>query len=119
MRFPQEQTTKGFNQFRGIVPHNKIMVVVPKRESPTDEIDLTDSLVYAGSHNLSMSAWGKWKKGTKKVKEFQKENPSQSQELSSSEIEMSSYETTHESLNAVNTELGIVFPPGRMNARAK
>ena len=42
------------------------MVVIPVKKSSFDEIDLTDSLIYAGSHNLSMSAWGKWKADSKK-----------------------------------------------------
>lgn len=133
MKFPEANTDRGFQHFAGMVPHNKIMVVIPKRERQEDEIDLTDSLIYAGSHNLSMSAWGKWKKGPNDAKKNSslatmfgfgggKDKPNEDvaeNNLSNSEIEMKTFETTHKTLNAVNTELGVIFPPGRMNTKGK
>ena len=38
--------------------------------------------------------------------------------MCSSEIELKEYESDYDTLNAMNTELGVVFPPGRMNTRA-
>lgn len=59
VKFPQANDHQGFSHFQGIVPHFKILVVVPAKNSAESPRDLSDSLVYYGSHNLSVAAWGK------------------------------------------------------------